>query len=179
MEEEKTTQTTEIPTAESVGKEIQQESKKDKSFTRDEVNKMIATEKDKAVKSAIAEYERLAKMTEAERVKEKMAQKVRERDEERKSFEAEKKAFEREKMTTQTEKELISKGLPSEFASFLVTDNAESTKKNLDTFDKMFRTAIETAVTNKLRGNNPPMTSITKVDNKTSTFNQKSWNKNK
>ncbi len=172
-------QTPETPAAESAGKEIQQEKKEERKFSRDEVNKMIATEKAKTKNETIAEYERLAKMSESERVKEKMAQRVKERDEERKAFEAEKKAFELEKMKTQTEKELINRALPSEFASFLVTDNAESTKKNLDTFDKMFRTAIENAVTNKLRGNNPPMTSTTKVDNKTSAFNQKSWNKNK
>ena len=80
----------------------QAEGKVEKSFTRDEVNKMIATEK----KKAIAEYERLAKMTETERTKERMAQKIRERDKERADFEAEKKAFEIEKMKMQTSKDL-------------------------------------------------------------------------
>lgn len=149
--------------------------KVEKSFTRDEVNKMIATEK----KKAIAEYERLAKMTEAERTKERMAQKIRERDKERADFEAEKKAFEIEKMKMQTSKELINRKLPSEFASFLVTDNAESTKHNLDSFEKMFRDCIEKAVTEKIRGKTPPMTSTTKVDTKSSTMTSKAWNKNK
>ena len=153
----------------------QVEQKAEKSFTRDEVNKMIATEK----KKAIAEYERLAKMTEAERTKERMAQKIRERDKERADFEAEKKAFEIEKMKMQTSKELINRKLPAEFASFLVTDNAESTKQNLDNFEKMFRSSIESAVADKIRGKNPPMTSTTKVDDKPSTLKSKAWNKNK
>lgn len=151
----------------------QAEGKVEKSFTRDEVNKMIATEK----KKAIAEYERLAKMTEAERTKERMAQKIRERDKERADFEAEKKAFEIEKMKMQTSKELVNRKLPSEFASFLVTDNAETTKQNLDNFEKMFRSSIENAVADKIRGKNPPMTSTTKVSNKPT--NSKAWNKNK
>lgn len=151
----------------------QVETKAEKSFTRDEVNKMIATEK----KKAIAEYERLAKMTEAERTKERMAQKIRERDKERADFEAEKKAFEIEKMKMQTSKELINRKLPAEFASFLVTDNAETTKQNLDSFEKMFRSSIENAVADKIRGKNPPMTSTTKVSAKPT--NSKAWNKNK
>lgn len=168
-------QSAENSTAESVEtKQSQVENKQEKSYSRDEVNKMIDTEK----KKAIAEYERLAKMTETERVKEKMAQKAKERDEERKTFEQEKRAFELEKMKMQTEKELVKRKLPADFASFLVTDNAESTKQNLDSFEKMFGSAIETAVADKLRGKNPPMTSITKVDTKSSTFkNQKAWNK--
>ena len=153
----------------------QAEAKVEKSFTRDEVNKMIATEK----KKAIAEYERLAKMTEAERTKERMAQKIRERDKERADFEAEKKAFEIEKMKMQTSKELMNRKLPAEIASFLVTDNAETTKQNLDNFEKMFRSSIESAVADKIRGKNPPMTSTTKVDNKSSTLKTKAWNKNK
>lgn len=177
MAEELENQSTENSTAESVEtKQSQVEGKQEKSFSRDEVNKIIAVEK----KKAIAEYERLAKMTETERVKEKMALKAKERDEERKTFEQEKKAFELEKMKMQTEKELVKRKLPSEFASFLVTDNAESTKQNLDTFEKMFGSAIENAVADKIRGKNPPMTSTTKVETKSSTFlNQKAWNKNK
>ncbi len=153
----------------------QVEIKSEKSFTRDEVNKMIATEK----KKAIAEYERLAKMTEAERIKERMAQKIRERDKERADFEAEKKAFEIEKMKMQTSKELINRKLPAEFASFLVTDNAETTKHNLDNFEKMFRESIELTIADRIRGKNPPMTATTKVDNRSSTEKSKAWNKNK
>ena len=176
MAEELENQSTENSTAESVeNKEDKQvETKQEKSFSRDEVNKIVAAEK----KKVVAEYERLAKMTETERVKEKMAQKAKERDEERKTFEQEKRAFELEKMKMQTEKELVKRKLPADFASFLVTDNAESTKQNLDNFEKMFGSAIETAVADKLRGKNPPMTSITKVDTKSSTIkNQKAWNK--
>ena len=73
----------------------------------------------------------------------------------------------------------MNRKLPAEFASFLVTDNAETTKQNLDSFEKMFRSSIESAVADKIRGKNPPMTSTTKVDNKSSTLKTKAWNKNK
>lgn len=152
---------------------IQQNKAKDKMFTRDDVNKMIASEK----KKAVAEYERLAKMSQAERDAENKKKLDAERAKERETFEAEKRAFALEKLKNQTGKELLSKGLSADFAEFLTAQDAKQTKANLDSFEKFFRAEIEKAVQVRLRGETPKTKSTDTA--KQSVQSQKKWNRYK
>lgn len=138
-----------------------------KTFTEEEVQKMLQSEADKRVSQALekskakweSEYqakleaeksqaEKLAQLTEAERYEAKLK-------EEREQFESERKAFEKEKMQNVTIKELSSRSLPVEFAEYLVADNAETVKANIETFNAKWTDAITKAVDDRLKGHTP------------------------
>ena len=82
---------------------------------------------------AISESERLAKLNADERAE----------------------ADEREKLEFETGKSLMDKGLSPQFASFLAQDNAETTKANIDAFEKAFNEEVQAAVVDKLKGTVP------------------------
>ena len=110
------------------------EVKEVKTFTQEEVNailekrlsreiKKIEAEKQKAMelelKAELEEAEKLAKMSEAERVKAKAEKERIKFEKERKKFEEEMRAFNQERMLNTTMTTLSEKNLPVEFASFL------------------------------------------------------------
>ena len=143
------------------------EVKEVKTFTQEEVNailekrlsreiKKIEAEKQKAMelelKAELEEAEKLAKMSEAERVKAKAEKERIKFEKERKKFEEEMRAFNQERMLNTTMTTLSEKNLPVEFASFLRADNAEQIMENLAIFGKHFNEAVEKAVTERLRG---------------------------
>lgn len=121
--------------------------------------KKIEAEKQKAyeaqLKAELEESEKLAKMSEAERIKAKA-------DKDKKDFEArvakyeqEMKAFEQEKILNTTMKTLGEKGLPVEFASFIKADSAEDIMENIVAFEKGFKDAVDKAVAERLKGRTP------------------------
>ena len=132
-----------------------------KTFTQEEVNEMIAkriareakkieAEKEKAMqlklKAELEESEKLAKMSEAERVK---AQAEKERklfEEERKKHLEERRQFEEEKILRLTMEALEDKKLPGSFAKFLKVDTADDIMENISVFEKGFNDAVEKAV---------------------------------
>lgn len=143
------------------------EGEQTKTFTEEEVQKMLQVEADKRVTQALekakskwqeehqakleeekSQAEKLAKMSESERYEAQLK-------EEREKFEQERKAFETEKMQNVTIKELSSRSLPVEFADYLVSDNADTVKANIDTFNKLWTDAISKAVDERLKGNTP------------------------
>lgn len=141
-----------------------------KTFTQEEVNEMIAkriareakkieAEKEKAMqlklKAELEESEKLAKMSEAERVK---AQAEKERklfEEERKKHLEERRQFEEEKILRLTMEALEDKKLPGSFAKFLKVDTADDIMENISVFEKGFNDAVEKAVMERLRGKTP------------------------
>ena len=144
--------------------------KKVKTFTQEEVNailekrlsreiKKIEAEKQKAMelelKAELEEAEKLAKMSEAERVKAKAEKERVKFEKERKKFEEEMRAFNQERMLNTTMTTLSEKNLPVEFASFLRADNAEQIMENIAIFDKHFNEAVEKVVLERLRGKTP------------------------
>ena len=153
-----------------VNKVQEVEVKQEKTFTQEEVNailekriarevKKIEAEKQKAMelelKAELEEAEKLAKMSEAERVKAKAEKEKAKFDRERKKFEEEMRAFNRERMLNTTMTTLSEKNLPVEFASFLRADNAEQIMENIAIFDKHFNEAVEKVVLERLRGKTP------------------------
>lgn len=143
--------------------ETQNDSNKDgkheKTFTQDEVNQLIGkyrsegkskAEADiaKAVADAKAEWERQAKMTEDERVKEASVKREKELADKEKALSL--------RENTANAKELLAeKHIDTSMAKFLVTSDAEETMKNIEEFEKAYAKAIEAGVEDKLKGKTP------------------------
>lgn len=145
----------------------------DKTFTQSEldshVSKAVNTalenrdtkhkkEMQQAINDAIAEKERLSKLSEKERKEEQMTQ----REKEIADKEAE---INRKVLRSEAVDDLQKKQLPSEFADFLLGEDAEKTLNNINTFKKTFDEAVNAAVKEKLRQETPPAGSG-KVSNK-------------
>ena len=101
-----------------------------------------------AVASAIAEYERNAKLTEEEREKEAKSKR-----------EAELKAREdnitlRERRLTAQEM-LKAKNIPIDLVDFVVDLDETKTKENIEKLAKTYNKSVETGVTDKLKGTPP------------------------
>ena len=134
-----------------------------KTYTEDEVKAQVQAETDrkvtKALETAKAKWleeeqaklkqaEELAKLSEKERASKELEIKFAE-------LEAEKSKFQRERLTLQTEKDLISKDMPAEFAPFVVADTAEQTLININTLQASWQAAIEKAIDDKVKGRTP------------------------
>jgi hypothetical protein len=144
--------------------------KEEKTFTQDELNKIVAERvakerkkleieklKQQEIQEKLIEEEseKLAKMTEAEKAKAK-AERERKRFEEKVArYEAEMKAFEQEKIKNQTMKLLGEKGLPIELSQFINSNTADEIMENVEVFEKCWSEAIEKSVTERLRGTAP------------------------
>ena len=134
-----------------------------KTFTQEEVDKMISKRLQRERKDIEAkieaerkEAEELAKLSEAEKQKKLFEKQVKE-------FEETKRAFENERLLNETSKQLASKNLPIEFAEMLKGDNAEKTFENIQLFETKFNEAVEKVVTERLRGNVPKTTTSSSV----------------
>lgn len=136
-----------------------EDNKTGKTFTQDEVNKIISDrlkdEKAKneqsikdAVAGAIAEHERQAKLTEAEREKEAKSK-----------YEAELKARENDITLRENRvkaQELLAKNnIPIDLVDFVVDLDATKMQEKIDTLAKTYNKSVETGVTDKLKGNPP------------------------
>ena len=63
--------------------------------------------------------------------------------------------FEHDKLVLETKNQLSEKKLPSSFADFLVSENADSTLKNINSFEAAWNQAVQEAVNEKLKGSTP------------------------
>lgn len=130
-----------------------------KTFNQEDVNdivaKRLAREKvkyEEEFKAKLAsekkEAERLAKLSEAEREKAIT-------DKAKAEFEAERSAFQLEKIELEVTKQLAEKNLPISFAKMLVTDDADTSLKNIKKFEKDWQDALSKAVDEKVKGTSP------------------------
>ena len=128
--------------------------------------KKIEAEKEKAMqlklKAELEESEKLAKMSEAERVKAQAEKERKQFEEERRLHLEERKQFEEEKMLRLTMEALEDKKLPGSFAKFLKVDNADDIMDNISVFEKGFNEAVEKAVAERLRGKSPVTSTLSK-----------------
>ena len=154
----------------------QVEAKETKTFTQEELNKIVSERVAKEKKKLEAERlkqqemqeklieeesEKLAKMTEAEKIKAK-AERERKRFEDKVAkYEAEMRAFEQEKIKNQTMKLLNEKGLPVELCQFIKSNTADEIMENVEVFEKCWSEAIEKSVNARLRSNSELKTSTT------------------
>ena len=150
-------------TAESVENEktskVEETKKEEKTFTRDEVNKMIFAEKQKERQAVLneleikkAEADKLAKMDEDQK-KDYQLQEALKRAEE-----AEKKLSARD-LETETLKQANDKGIPLELIKTIdfEKETAESISSKLDIFEKSSKSIREKAI-NEYSGETPPQT---------------------
>ncbi|WAW15282.1 DUF4355 domain-containing protein [Peptostreptococcus equinus] len=147
-----------------------------KTYTQEELNKLLQSEGDKRVTSAlkkakaewekeqeekISEAERLAKMTADERAKAEAEKKTQALIEENERY---KKA----NLELQAKNNLKDQGLDESFSSFLLGVDAESTNDNIKNFKGAFDKAVEAEVNERLKGKSPSastgISTITKDD---------------
>lgn len=159
------TQVDQQPVQPEIKEEVKAEQQEVKTFTEEEVAKMVQSQVDKRVTDALKtakgkweteyqqkleeekkETERLAKMTEQERYEEEKRKFQMEMDIQRAEFEKQREEFAKEKIALATVKNLSAKGLPVEFADFLVTSNEEQTNLNVEKFEMQWKTLMQQAI---------------------------------
>lgn len=141
--------------------------KESKTYTEEELQKLLQSETDKRVTQALKtaqekwqkeyeeklakeklEAERLASMTAEEKKLEELAKKEKELAERETKIK-------RLELESQTKTEMASNGLPVEFTSYVMADTAEQVKENIATFKAQWEQAIEKAVNERLQGTTP------------------------
>lgn len=95
------------------------------------------------------EAEKLAHMSEAQRERYRL-------DKDKQTFASEKAAFEREKLVNATASELRKRNLPDFAAAHLTGADAETTAANIERFESEWRAALQSSVTNRMRGSKTP-----------------------
>lgn len=132
--------------------ETKKEVKAEKTFTRDEVNKMISAEKDKIRKELEAEKteaERLAKLSSEERLKEQINSLTSERD----NATAKLNAYQLKDQTVKDNSEI-----PVDLINlidFNKYNTAELVKEELDKIKAVYKKAVETGVNESLKEKTP------------------------
>lgn len=127
-----------------------------KTYTQEEVLKLLQSEADKRVNQALAtqkkKYEQqlsLSKLDGDERAKAEKDNRIAELEEQLAQFQIERNRSELKSV-------LSSRGLSAEFADIiLINDDIEASQANIDKLDKLFKTAVKTEVEKRLAGNTP------------------------
>lgn len=125
----------------------------EKKYSDEDVNRIIDQKFAKWQKDqekAVSEAKKLASMSEQEKVE-------HERDELQKELNALKKANTLAEMGKQARKMLSDDGInaPDELVDMIITDDAETTKSNVQQFGKLFKGAVQAAVKEALKGKAP------------------------
>lgn len=138
-----------------------------KTYTQEELDKMLQTEADKRVTEALktsrakweAEYkeklekekkeaERLANLSVAEKEKELLKQ-------QQEQLEEKEKAIQLRELQLDTINVLVEEKLPVGFAEFLIKNDADTTNKNIKKFKEEWQKALAQAVDEKIKGTSP------------------------
>ena len=127
-----------------------------KTYTQDEVLKLIQSEADKRVNQALAtqqkKYEKqlsLSKLDGDERAKAEKDNRIAELEEQLAQFHIERNKSELKSV-------LSSRGLSAEFADIIaINDDIEASQSNIDKLDKLFKAAVKAEVEKRLAGNTP------------------------
>lgn len=151
-----------------------------KTFSEEEVEKMIQSQTDKRVSEAVktreenlrekweAEYEAKleAEKSEAEKLASMSAEERAQAEfqAERDAWLEDKKVFERERMQLEATKLLGAEGLPINFVDYVVGDTAEEVSKNIETFKTEWKKALEKEVSERFKGKTPAGSSLQSKD---------------
>lgn len=127
-----------------------------KTYTEDEVLKLIQSESDRRTNQALAkqkkEYERkisLSKLDDDERAKAEKDNRIAELEDQLAQFQIERNKSELKSV-------LSSRGLSAEFADIIaINDDIEASQANIDRLDKLFKSAVKAEVEKRLAGNAP------------------------
>lgn len=134
----------------------EQEAQETKTYTQEEVLKLIQSETDKRVTAALKtqqkKYEKqlsLSKLDGDERAKAEKDDRIAELEEQLAQFQIERNKSELKSV-------LSSRGLSAEFADILnISDDIEASQANIDKLDKLFKAAVKAEVEKRLAGNAP------------------------
>ena len=99
--------------------------------------------------AAKKEAERLSKLSDEERQKAEL-------ENGRKELELKEKELQRKELMLEMTKVLAERKIPVQFMEYLLADDNESTLERITTFEKAYKSAIELAVNEKLKGKTPP-----------------------
>ena len=146
-----------------------EEKQETKTYTQDEVDKLLQSEADKRVTEALKtakakwekeykeqlerekkEAERLSKLSAEEREKELLKQKEEELAEKER-------AIRMKELHLDTIEILAEENLPVGFAEFLIKDDAETTNENIKKFKKEWQKALSNAVDERIKGKSPKL----------------------
>lgn len=127
-----------------------------KTYTAEEVEKLIQAETDRRTEKALfkqrKQYEKqlsLSKLDGDERAKAEKDNRIAELEEQLAAFQVEKNKSELKSV-------LGSRGLSAEFADILaISDDIETSQANIDRLDKLFKAAVKAEVEKRLAGNAP------------------------
>ena len=127
-----------------------------KTYTQDEVLRLLQSETDKRVNQALAKqqkkYEKqlsLSKLDGSEREKAEKDNRIAELEEQLAAFQIERNRSELKSV-------LGSRGLSAEFADIIaINDDIEASQANIDKLDKLFKAAVKAEVEKRLAGNAP------------------------
>ena len=127
-----------------------------KTYTQEEVLRLLQSEADKRVNQALAkqkkEYEKklsLSSLDEQQRKEAEAQMKIEE-------LQAQLAQFQIEKNRSELKSVLSSRGLSAEFADIInITDDIEASQSAIDKLDKLFKAAVKTEVEKRLAGNAP------------------------
>lgn len=127
-----------------------------KTFTADEVAKLIQSETDKRVTAALKTQEKkyqkqlsLAQLDGDERAKAEKDNKIAELEEQLAKYQIEANKSELKSV-------LSSRGLSAQFADIIsIGEDIEQAQANIDTLDKLFKAAVKTEVEKRLANNSP------------------------
>ena len=127
-----------------------------KTYTQDEVLKLLQSETDKRVSQALKtqqkKYEKqlsLSKLDGDERAKAEKDNRIAELEEQLAAFQIERNRSELKSV-------LASRGLSAEFADIIaINDDIEVSQANIDKLDKLFKAAVKAEIEKRLAGNAP------------------------
>ena len=125
-----------------------------KTYTEEEVQALLQKEGDRRVNSAykkwekdlenkMAEAEKLRNMDESQRKEYEYTQKLQELEQRERDF-----AIAQNKVEAM--KVLSNRNLPVEFIDYIVAEDAETMMNNINTFEKMFNSAVADAVAKRI-----------------------------
>lgn len=128
----------------------------EKTYTQDEVLKLIQAEADRRTNQALQkqkkQYEKqlsLSKLDGEEREKAEKDSRIAELEEQLAAFQIERNRSELKSV-------LSSRGLSAEFADIVnISDDIEASQANIDKLDKLFKAAVKAEVEKRLAGNTP------------------------
>ena len=160
-----------------VVKDSDKEVKTEKTFTQEDLDRIvkdriskekrkIEAEREKTyqarLEAELKESERLMQMNEADRLKAKAEKERQQFEEEKRKFAEQMKAFEQQKIKNQTMQMLGERNMPVELAQFIVSENADEIMDNVNVFQKHFNEAVEKVVTERLKGTAPKAPTLSK-----------------
>lgn len=135
-------------TQEELDKKIESESDRKLASALKKKEQELESQLQERIDKALEEQKRLSKLSEKEREQEQLTQ----REKQIAEREAE---IERKILRSEAVDDLQTKGLPSDFADFLLGEDAEKTLENINNFKAAFDKAVNTAVKEKLRQDTP------------------------